>query len=89
MRRTASGGMNKLETTDEVIEALGGPDAVKSITDATSSQQVFNWRERGFPARLYLVMQTELERRGFSAPAKLWGVMEPRGAVSEETHAAV
>lgn len=89
MRRTARGGMKKLRTTEAVIEALGGLGSVRKLTEATSAQQVNNWLGRRFPARLYLVMQTELTAKGFTAPASLWGVKEPRVAASKETQAAV
>jgi len=69
--------MHVLSTVDEVIEALGGTEKVQTLTSAKSPQMISNWRARGFPARLYLVMSDALERLGKSAPATLWGIDEP------------
>ncbi len=66
-----------LRNTAEVIDALGGNQAVGAITDATP-QAVSNWRSfKSFPAKTYVVLQTALSRLGKSAPPSLWGMIDP------------
>jgi hypothetical protein len=61
-----------LQTTDEVIEALGGTVAVGKLT-GRYSQQVSQWRRHGFfPSTTYTEMQAALARIGQTAPPALW-----------------
>ena len=64
----------KLETTGEVLEALGGFYAVAALTKQREWKNVEGWRRlKTFPARYYVVMTWALKRKGFSAPPSLWG----------------
>jgi hypothetical protein len=64
-----------LETTTEVIEALGGTSAVAELTGSTYAA-AFNWRgfER-FPAKTFIVMSDALAAKGKSASPSLWGMI--------------
>ena len=67
---------DELQTTEEVISALGGVAAVGELTGRKYSA-AFNWKSFGsFPANTYLVMQRALRERGKTAPASLWGMVE-------------
>ncbi len=68
--------MKQLNSVDEVIDGLGGTFATASIPAlGISPQAVSNWRKaQRIPARNYLVMSSELRRRGFNAPASLFGI---------------
>jgi hypothetical protein len=71
---TTDGFTMHLKTAQDVVNALGGLDAVCKMFDATK-KQAWNWvgRKGGkFPAHTYVVMQRALKRRGKSAPAHLW-----------------
>lgn len=62
-----------LTNVDEVINALGGVDAVAQFTKRGATA-VHNWRAyRRFPASLFVKMTGRLKRRGYDAPATLWG----------------
>lgn len=68
--------MQNLETTSDVIAALGGTKAVAELT-GRQYRAAFNWHNfRKFPANTYLVMQTALRERGLSAPSSLWGMAD-------------
>lgn len=67
--------VEKVKTAAEAIEALGG-DAELARRLEVSVQTVWNWRERGLPSRYFLVLNSMLKRKGFSAPASLWGIAE-------------
>lgn len=68
----------ELATIDEVIKALGGPVAVLRLTGHRSRSSVSNMRAAGqFPPRTYVVMTTALTALGKTAPAHLWGMIEP------------
>jgi hypothetical protein len=60
-------------TAQEVVDALGGLDAVCELTGAPF-KTAWNWSGRAgtFPACYYAVMTRALLRRGASAPAWLW-----------------
>lgn len=74
-----------LTTVPEVIEALGGVPTVRELTEATSWQQVDNWRGRGrFPSRTYVVMTQALSALGVTADSGLWGMV---GAKAQEPSA--
>jgi hypothetical protein len=69
--------MNQLRSTDDVIDALGGTNAVAGLT-GRGAPGVSNWRVRGyFPPRTYLAMTQALMAKGLVAPAWLWE-QEPR-----------
>lgn len=62
-----------LETTDRVVEALGGSRQVAELTGSKLSA-VSNWRKfKTFPSNTYLVMSQALQQCGKTAPASLWG----------------
>ena len=68
--------MKALETTKEVIDALGGTSAVAKITGRTYNA-AHNWRSfEKFPANTFVVMSRALRAKGLSAPAELWGMVE-------------
>lgn len=70
-----------LENAKQVIDALGGRALVVTLTDAKNTNVVGNWERDGeFPARLFLLMSAALKERGYKAPAKLWGQVEPEAA---------
>ncbi len=65
----------KLTSIDEVVAALGGVQAVLSMTGRRYSSAISNWKDRGgFPPTTYLVMSEALKRKGASAPPSLWGM---------------
>ncbi len=67
----------ELTTTVEVMDALGGIPETAKLTGAEYGT-AWMWKPAGtFPPRYYLVMIEELKRRGFHAPASLWGMVEP------------
>lgn len=68
--------MERLETTDAVIKALGGVRAVATLVGARTTTVVQNWRKRRFPARFYPQMKSALASRGLDASRELWGVPE-------------
>lgn len=72
--------LEQIDSVDAVIEALGGLPEVQRLTEARSQQAVSNWKSRGrFSASTFLVMTQALRERGFTAPARLWGIAEPVG----------
>lgn len=79
--------MSNLDSTDAVIDALGGTTAVQALLGYSNHSPISNWRSRGrFPPETFLVFQTELERRGLAASPALWSMREPaEGASTPET----
>ena len=68
-----------LLTTDDVIDALGGNEAVAKIV-GTTPNAVRNWRGRlrgKFPTDTYEAFRLSLKREGLKAPLALWGMKEP------------
>jgi hypothetical protein len=66
-----------LETTSQVMAALGGPHPVAALTGA-DYKTVWPWKDaRTFPARYFLVMSWALHRKRLSAPPELWGQVTP------------
>ena len=60
--------LDVLSTTEQVIDALDGVNAVAALT-GSNYKAVFNWKSfPKFPSKTYLVMTDELERRGKRAP---------------------
>lgn len=71
--------MNELHTQSEVIDALGGNEAVAGICTTSrrivTGKVVSGWRKNGFPARTYLVLQAALLKSGCRAPDELWNMI--------------
>lgn len=64
--------MKTLKTTKEVIDALGGTEAVSAAFTA-SRQSVSNWRvHNSFPAHTYFGFSILLAENGIHADSKLW-----------------
>jgi hypothetical protein len=65
--------MQVLNTTSEVIEALGGIQAVRELTGRKYTA-AHNWlRAKQFPSNTYRKMTSALQDKGLSAPPSLWG----------------
>jgi hypothetical protein len=65
----------RLQTVEEVIAELGGPQAVAELTEKKSISAVPTWKYRKrFPAKTFTILQAALQRRGLSAPNDLWGM---------------
>jgi hypothetical protein len=62
-------------TVFDVIDLLGGPVAVGALC-GVSRNTVYHWLERGIPPQYYLVMTEALRKRGYTAPAALWQMVE-------------
>jgi hypothetical protein len=74
--------MRCLNTFDEVIEAIG-PETVQKVANVKRTA-VANWRKRGkLPRHTYLLFQPILRRKRLTAPASLWGLMEPPKQAAE------
>lgn len=66
-----------LETTSQVMDALGGNGAVEVLTSSKPSA-VSNWRGFStFPSNTYVAMIGALHAIGKTAPASLWGMKQP------------
>jgi len=66
-----------LQTTAEVIEAVGGPAKAAEITDR-NYKAVWNWtKSEAFPPNTYLLLNAALREKGFTAPPRLWRMEEP------------
>lgn len=67
--------MRRLRTVVDVIDTLGGLDAVCELTEA-NEKAVCHWisRTKIFPANTYVVMQRKLRKRKASAPDWLWNM---------------
>lgn len=71
--------MSELRSTSEIIDALGGNQAVSELTGINNSGAVSNWRaQAAFPAWTYLSITRALEQTGKSAPDALWAMNPPR-----------
>ena len=70
----------KLRTLPDVINALGGIQAVAELTGQTYSNAA-NWNSwrPTFPPSTYVVMMNALIKRGFTAPYSLWRMIPPHG----------
>jgi hypothetical protein len=69
--------MTDIQTATEIIDALGGNQAVAKLT-TTTAKAVSNWRAAGkFPSNTFLVVKAALLRLGLSAPDHLWSMREP------------
>lgn len=58
----------------EIVEILGGVEEVAKLTGAQPGSVRWNWLNcyGAFPASTYVVMITELRKRGYDAPPWLW-----------------
>jgi hypothetical protein len=79
----------QLQTTDEVLTALGGIDAVCTLIGIGGGEDrvvrqrrrrgytaVWNWKNGDtFPSRYFLVMTWALKKKRLSAPPSLWGMV--------------
>jgi hypothetical protein len=66
-----------LETTEQVIETLGGNGPVAELT-LSKPNAVSNWRGfKTFPSNTFVAMTEALRARGKTAPASLWGMKMP------------
>ena len=65
--------MKRLKSFDKVVEALGGPAAVRELTHA-NPKQAWNWNNKTckFPARLHACMTDKLRELGYEADPRLW-----------------
>jgi hypothetical protein len=67
-----------LHTVEQVIEELGGFDAVKELTNRNGQWTVPMWKSRNkFPPNTYVAMISALHAIGKTAPASLWGMKIP------------
>jgi hypothetical protein len=74
--------LDLLETTSDVMDALGGNGAVAALTDSKPSA-VSNWRSfETFPPNTYVVMTQALAAIGKEAPTSLWRMKVPAEASS-------
>lgn len=65
-----------LQTTTDVLDALGGSAAVAEMM-GLANNAVSNWKKREtFPPKTHLVLMRELKARGLNAPDSLWGMLE-------------
>lgn len=61
-----------LNSTNEVIDALGGTKKVSDLTGVIP-QAVSNWRATGsFPPDTYVLLKAALKKNGKAAPDTLW-----------------
>jgi hypothetical protein len=67
--------MRRLTTAREVVEALGGIEAVRKLTGA-NIKTIYHWtgQAKCFPSRTFKVMNDALKRRELAAPAALWNM---------------
>jgi hypothetical protein len=73
-----------LNTTGDVIDALGGTHKVADLMGCKSAEVVINWRRIGkFPAKHYLAFQALLAPAGYWAPASLWRQKELHSQAAE------
>jgi hypothetical protein len=60
----------ELSTAEEMVDALGGRDAVMALT-GVACKHASNWKAFGvLPSKFYLMWAEELQRRGERAPAR-------------------
>lgn len=72
--------LSKLNTTRDVVTALGGTKAVASLTGRKYSAAA-NWPLAGkFPANTFVAISSALAAVGKSAPPSLWGMKIPAEA---------
>lgn len=65
-----------LETVDEVISELGGPEKVGDLTGhKPGAVNMWRYGIKTLPAKTYVVLKHALKQRGCEAPDELWGSM--------------
>lgn len=75
--------MKQLHSVPEVLEALGGLTRAAAIVDRTA-QHANGWRITGkFPSKTFIAFSAALKERGYTAPASLWGMVEPATSEGE------
>ena len=65
----------RLSTKSDVVNALGGINAVATLTKR-NYPAVQMWLRRRFPPETYLMMMRALQERGHEAPDALWGMQQ-------------
>lgn len=74
--------MPDIETTGEVIDALGGNAAAAKLFGVPYNS-ITNWRSANqFPTDTYLMIQKELKLRKLTAADALWSMREAVAVVS-------
>lgn len=69
--------MKNLKTTAEVIDELGGNEAVAERMDV-KVKTVWHWRNtKQFPSNTYVMLTKDLSAAGKSAPVSLWSMKMP------------
>jgi len=72
--------LKTLETTAEIVEALGGIAKVAELT-GRSYNAAANWvTAPTFPADTFVLLKAELRKLGFIAPPSLWRMIPERAA---------
>lgn len=67
--------LQTVETVEDVIAKLGGPEAVADLTKRESTSAVPMWKTRKkFPLQTFTTIQAALQARGLTAPNSLWGM---------------
>lgn len=70
----------ELHTPSEIMDALGGTNAVAELTGRTYGA-AFNWRSQdAFPSNTYVVLIRALEAKKLTASPKLWGMAQTEAA---------
>lgn len=70
----------ELTSADAVFDALGGVDGLMGLTGARY-KTVHMWKAaKSFPSSTYVLMTSELERRGYGADPSFWGMRQPARA---------
>ena len=73
--------LHHLKTVQEVFDTLGGPTEIGKLMSTEEHPVPYrvaqNWNGlyNSFPARTYVKMQRLLRKRGYTAPADLWGML--------------
>lgn len=76
-------GLRELNSVDAVLEELGGLTKAGELVGATA-QTVNHYRiAKRFPPKTFLVFTEALRAKGFTAPASLWGMVEPAQSETE------
>lgn len=71
--------MRELQTSGEVIDALGGTAGLAAALGRRMTV-VSNWRTAGsFPANTYLILTEMLARLDLTAPSHLWKMVSDGG----------
>lgn len=72
-----------LKTVEEVIDALGGDEAVGRLTNH-KPRAVAAWRYvlGALPSKTYVILRRALAEEGYEAPDKLWGMISHKERAS-------